>query len=238
MEAVMTSKRLYKSRTERMVDGVCGGIAEYLGLDVTLIRILWVLLTLFGGTGIILYIVAMIVMPAAPPGTVAPGAPVTPRSHGANGKFWGAMLIAFGTLLLLDNIGIPIWHHWWGFSWSVVLPLLLILAGVAFLYGGRNGIMASPEPKPVNDAPGPEPAAAPEPAPSPRTNRLYRSRADKKILGVCGGIANHIGTDPTIVRLLFVIAGFASFGFMILLYLAMAIVVPQEPIVPVTNPVS
>ncbi len=37
----MTSKRLYKSRTERMIDGVCGGIAEYLGLDVTLIRIVW-----------------------------------------------------------------------------------------------------------------------------------------------------------------------------------------------------
>ena len=66
MEAAMTSKRLYKSRTERMIDGVCGGIAEYLGLDVTLIRIVWVLLTLFGGTGIVLYIVAMIVMPTAP----------------------------------------------------------------------------------------------------------------------------------------------------------------------------
>ncbi len=59
-----------------------------------------------------------------------------------------------------------------------------------------------------------------------RTNRLYRSRTEKKVFGVCGGIANYIGTDPTIVRLLFVIAGFASLGFMILLYIAMAIVVP------------
>ncbi len=230
----MTSKRLYKSRTERMIDGVCGGIAEYLGLDVTLIRILWVLLTLFGGTGIVLYIVAMVVMPAVPPGTVAAGAPATPKSHGANGKFWGALLIAFGMLLLLDNLGIPIWHHWWGFSWSVMLPLLLILAGVAFLYGGRNGIMASAEPIPA-DVPGPEPVAAPA---HPRSNRLYRSRTDKKFLGVCGGIANHIGTDPTIVRLLFAIAAFASFGFMILLYIAMAIVVPQEPLAPVVTHVS
>jgi phage shock protein C len=243
MEAIMTSKRLYKSRTERMIDGVCGGIAEYLGLDVTLIRIVWVLLTLFGGTGIVLYIVAMIVMPAAPIGSIATEKPPTPRSHGPNGKFWGALLIAFGMLLLLDNLGVPIWHHWWGFSWSIVLPLLLILAGVAFLYGGRNGIMTSAEPTPA-EMQGTEPAAAPEPVLPIRTNRLYRSRTEKKIFGVCGGIANYIGTDPTIVRLLFVIAGFASLGFMILLYIAMAIVVPYEPnvphapVVPVTNPVA
>ena len=46
-------KRLYKSRTDRMIDGVCGGIAEYFGLDSTLVRIAWVLLTLLGGTGIL-----------------------------------------------------------------------------------------------------------------------------------------------------------------------------------------
>ena len=232
----MTSKRLYKSRTERMIDGVCGGIAEYFGLDVTLIRVLWVVLTLFGGSGIILYIVAMIVMPVAPPGTVAGDIPAKPRSHGANGKFWGALLIAFGMLLLLDNLGIPIWHHWWGFSWSIVLPLLLILAGVAFLYGGRNGIMTSPEPKPA-DVPGPEPAGGAASAPT-STNRLYRSRKEKKLFGVCGGLANYINTDPTIVRLLFVIGVFASFGFVVLAYIAMAIVVPEEPVVPVVTQVA
>ena len=48
MEARMTPKRLYKSRTERMIDGVCGGLAEFFNLDVTLVRIAWVLLTLVG----------------------------------------------------------------------------------------------------------------------------------------------------------------------------------------------
>ncbi len=218
-----------------MIDGVCGGIAEYFGLDVTLIRIVWVLMTLFGGSGIILYIVAMIVMPSAPPGTVDAAAPARPRSHGANGKFWGALLIAFGALLLMDNLGIPIWHHWWGFSWSVVLPLLLILAGVAFLYGGRNGIFGSAEPPPV-EAPGSE-AAAPSPVVPLYTNRLYKSRTDKKLFGVCGGLANHLNSDPTIIRLLFVIAAFASFGFVILLYIVMAIVIPTEPLMPPVAPV-
>lgn len=232
----MASKRLYKSRTERMIDGVCGGIAEYFGLDVTLIRILWVVLTLFGGSGIILYIVAMIVMPVAPPGTVAAETPAKPRSHGANGKFWGALLIAFGMLLLLDNLGIPIWHRWWGFSWSIVLPLLLILAGVAFLYGGRNGIMNSAEPKPA-DVPGAEPTTA-SPGMPTYTNRLYKSKREKKLFGFCGGLAIYLNADPTIIRLLFVIGAFASFGFVVLIYIAMAILLPEEPVVPVTTPAA
>ena len=45
-----------------MIDGVCGGIAEYLGVDSTIVRLLWVIFTLMGGSGILAYIIAMIVM--------------------------------------------------------------------------------------------------------------------------------------------------------------------------------
>jgi phage shock protein C len=46
---------------------------------------------------------------------------------------------------------------------------------------------------------------------------------------VCGGIAAYFNSDPTLVRLVFIAAAFASFGFMLLLYVIMAIVVPVEP---------
>ncbi|MFQ5799026.1 MAG: PspC domain-containing protein, partial [Bacteroidota bacterium] len=59
-------KRLYKSRRDRMIDGVCGGFAEYLDVDPTMVRILWVLMTLMGGAGILLYIAGMIIMPVNP----------------------------------------------------------------------------------------------------------------------------------------------------------------------------
>ena len=59
-------KRLHKSRTDRMIGGVCGGVAEYFGLDPTLVRVVWVLLTLLGGSGILLYIAGMILMPTPP----------------------------------------------------------------------------------------------------------------------------------------------------------------------------
>ena len=59
-------KRLYRSRTERMIGGVCGGLAEYLNMDVTLIRLLFVLGAIFGGPGIIVYLVMLFVVPEEP----------------------------------------------------------------------------------------------------------------------------------------------------------------------------
>ena len=59
-------KRLYKSNTERKLDGVCGGIAEYFDIDPTLVRLAWILFTALGGSGLIAYIVAAIVIPRRP----------------------------------------------------------------------------------------------------------------------------------------------------------------------------
>lgn len=56
-------KRLYKSMEDKKLCGVCGGIAEYFELDPTIIRLAWVVFTLLGGSGIIAYIIAAIVMP-------------------------------------------------------------------------------------------------------------------------------------------------------------------------------
>ena len=59
-------KKLYRSATDKKLGGVCGGIAEYLDVDSTLIRLAWVLCTLFVGAGILAYIIALLVMPNPP----------------------------------------------------------------------------------------------------------------------------------------------------------------------------
>ena len=59
-------KKLYNSNDNRMVDGVCGGIAEYLGIDPTLVRLGWALLCTMGGSGIAAYIIASVIIPRAP----------------------------------------------------------------------------------------------------------------------------------------------------------------------------
>jgi phage shock protein C len=56
-------KKLYRSQTDKMIAGVCGGIAEYFGIDSTLVRLGWVLFTFAGGSGILAYIIAWIIIP-------------------------------------------------------------------------------------------------------------------------------------------------------------------------------
>lgn len=60
----MAEKRLSRSNN-KMIGGVCAGIAEYLGLDPTIVRIVWVLLLFFAGFGILLYLILWIIMPKA-----------------------------------------------------------------------------------------------------------------------------------------------------------------------------
>lgn len=63
-QAVTSSgKRLFRSRSDRQLAGVCAGIAEYFGWDPTLVRVGWILLTLLGGSGILLYLILWLVMP-------------------------------------------------------------------------------------------------------------------------------------------------------------------------------
>jgi phage shock protein C len=72
-------RKLYRSRTQRMVAGVCGGLAEYFNVDTTVIRVLFLVLTLFGGSGLVVYVVMWILVPdasKAPPTTPAPPPPV------------------------------------------------------------------------------------------------------------------------------------------------------------------
>ncbi len=62
------TRRLYRSRTNRKLAGVCGGLAEYFNMDATLMRVLFVVLTVFGGSGLLLYLVLWIIVPVAPQG--------------------------------------------------------------------------------------------------------------------------------------------------------------------------
>ncbi len=59
-------KKLYKSSKNKMLDGVCGGIAEYFNIDPTLVRLGWVVFCALGGSGVLAYIVAALIIPRDP----------------------------------------------------------------------------------------------------------------------------------------------------------------------------
>ena len=62
------SKQLYRSRTSRKIAGVCGGLGEYMNLDPTVVRLIWVLLFFFAGVGILAYLIAALIIPENPDG--------------------------------------------------------------------------------------------------------------------------------------------------------------------------
>ncbi|HEV8419999.1 MAG TPA: PspC domain-containing protein [Actinomycetota bacterium] len=119
---------LRRSRHDRMIAGVCGGLGRYLGVDPILLRIAFVVLAIAGGSGILIYIVAIIVIPEERPGEEL-GA--VHAKTGATGRILvGTALIAFGTILLIDRF----------ISWfdKVIGPLTLVALGVAILVWGTR----------------------------------------------------------------------------------------------------
>ncbi len=65
-EKTGTQKKLYRSRKDRMLSGVCGGLAEYIGIDPTIVRVLWVIISLVYGSGILIYIILALIVPKEP----------------------------------------------------------------------------------------------------------------------------------------------------------------------------
>ncbi|MDD4248321.1 MAG: PspC domain-containing protein [Methanosarcina sp.] len=133
-------KRLTRSKTNSMLFGVCGGIGEYFGIDPTLVRLAFVLLTLANGIGLVIYLILAIIMPSGEsvemPGSYENRAQSTwesPRQPGERGnensdrnRLLGALLLIVGIYLLLDRLSI--FRIFWWFD-ELFLPALLILGG-------------------------------------------------------------------------------------------------------------
>jgi len=154
-------KKLYRSTTDKMIGGVAGGLAEYFGIDSTLVRVLFIVIVFLGGGGIIAYIILWIVVPQKPyelpkynfnqpPSDSGGGSNFSTDQNKSdsfsmsnneaagslpqvNGKqFWVAIvLIVIGGLLLLDNI-FP------RFNFDIYWPVILIGIGMGLLLKAKN----------------------------------------------------------------------------------------------------
>jgi phage shock protein PspC (stress-responsive transcriptional regulator) len=143
----MNSKKLYRSRKDKMIGGVAGGLAEYFEIDATLVRIIFVVTLFIGGGGFLAYLIMWIVVPEEPfvvvtPDTSAgqtttgtatdPDAQKIYEHHRARKRnFFGTVLIVVGVLVLMDNF-VPRFHF--GDYW----PLILIAIGIALLMKSKN----------------------------------------------------------------------------------------------------
>lgn len=124
-----TPPRLRRSATDKMVGGVCGGLGRFFGVDSVWFRLGFVVTTLLGGSGALIYLVAWIVIPMESPGEVtaaAAGKDVGPDAS----IIAGAALVGIG-LMLLANTFVP----WFS---RVIWPLAVVTAGVGLIYLGTQ----------------------------------------------------------------------------------------------------
>ncbi len=124
-------RRLYRSRSNRVLAGICGGIAEYYGSDPRAVRLLALLIGLFTGIfpAIIVYLVAAVVLPEGTGASVVEGAPSTGVS--SLGLVLGALLIVVGVAGIASV--------WLRIEWDAMWPLVLVALGTVLLVTAMRG---------------------------------------------------------------------------------------------------
>ena len=203
-------KRLVRTRDDSVLAGVCGGFGRYFNLDSALVRLLWVFFTIFGGSGVLAYLVAVFIIPDE-----STAKDVTPRRliDGFNDKtiLWGVLVVLVGIILFFQHGDFinSIWRHFWNSGINVLLAMIIIGTGVYFLYQERQKIstmfgLGAEMPLSLSDK-------------------------DKQLAGVCGGIAKSIGMDSTIIRFFWVYGTIMSVGIGLILYFVLALVLPNKP---------
>lgn len=137
-------KRIYRSTTDKVIGGVCGGLGEYFGIDPTWVRVLFVLSLFAEGVGLLAYLIGWIVIPKEPEVTTAAsssaeGAAMNTQSnvvsqngaeeHKSRGAGFlpGIILVILGMIFLFDRV-----FYWFDFDY--VWPLVIIGVGVILIY--------------------------------------------------------------------------------------------------------
>jgi phage shock protein C len=214
-------KRLYRATRDKMLCGVCGGVADYFGLDVNIVRVVWAASVLIGGVGLMAYLLVCVIVPKHP----NPDTEKAPEKAANPNLLWGLVLILAGAFFLMER-----WN-WWGFDgpfhlhwrWfpfghlGFLFPIALIIVGIYYIfrvYGKDNN--ATPA------------TTQPESGGQSMQKRLTRSTAEKMIGGVCGGLAEYFNIDPSFVRIGFALLTLATgLFFGVAAYIIMMFVVPE-----------
>lgn len=208
VEEIIDSRRLYRSRSKRIIGGVAGGIGEYLGIDPTIVRAVWAISALIGA-GIIAYIIAWMVIPLRPAGERSPDIPEAAVSEA--GLVIGLALVGLGAWFLLAKLDLipPQLFVALKFLRQAFWPVALILTGAVVIIATSRGYGITL---------------------SSRGKVLYRSTRNTKVAGVAGGISDYFGIDATLVRLAWVALTLASVPAGIVAYTVAAVMIPKEPI--------
>lgn len=122
---------LRRSRDDRVIGGVCGGLGRYFGIDPVILRIAFVLLLLAGGAGLLLYVIAWIAIPEERPGdALAERADIDALGRGGGPELVGIALVVVGAFFLVREAFPDV------FDSDYIWPILLIVLGLVVLARG------------------------------------------------------------------------------------------------------
>ena len=155
-------RRLYRSRTDRMIWGVCGGLAHYFNIDPVIVRLIFILTIFCGGVGVVAYIILAIVVPVESSQTAEPRDTIrenvqemketaqsleqeihstfsgkeqkTTDSRNHSMTILGIVVVVMGIIFLLSSLFS--WFHWW--SWAFIWPVILIAIGLLIIFSRRK----------------------------------------------------------------------------------------------------
>jgi len=236
-------RMLYRHPSDKLIGGVCGGVAEYLGWNPVLVRVGWVVATFatWGG-GVLAYILLALFLPT---GTNMVGQIKPPALElSQKGMSWAAgLLIGLGGLWLLANIGIlpGIWRGFWGLVGVVFWPALLIAAGYLLLRANSDKDIDQEIKNAANKVTGsfngklPSGDQVKSGFASVRSNMpLRRSSGNKMLMGVCGGMGEKWGIDANLIRLIWAAFALGTMGMGALVYLLVGLLLPSEAQLPAT----
>ena len=227
-------KRLFRSDREKLLAGVAAGMADYLNMDPTIVRLLWVLVGIItGGAALWVYLALWLFLPVGDNARGQVAEPVIRLDERSMGILaW--VLIALGVLWLLTNFGImPFLMSGMRSVFRIVglvfWPLVLIAGGWLLL--SKLGHTQALTEKVKRNIPEGDSVTASVKG-GYRTLRektpLRRSKEDRLLLGVCAGIAHWLNIDPLVVRILWALFTIAFLGAGVILYIILALIMPED----------
>ncbi|MFA5804863.1 MAG: PspC domain-containing protein [Melioribacteraceae bacterium] len=200
-------KKFSRSKNNVVLTGVFAGIADYLKMEPANIRVIALLTLLFGGWSVVAYLITASLIPVDKnPIPLSQPEIISLRKENFKTVISG-LLILFGFYFALRIIGITGSSRIFILPNDFIFPLTAFAIGIYFLIikPSKAEIILSGQPE-----------------------KLFRSRADRKLTGVCGGLAKYIGIDATVLRIIFILAALLTLGIFTSLYLILVAFIPYE----------
>ncbi|MBZ0178557.1 MAG: PspC domain-containing protein [Melioribacteraceae bacterium] len=195
-------RRLVRSNTDYLVFGLCGGIADYFRISSNLIRSFFIVSSLIGGWGIAAYIFSLIFLKKNPEKI----SDLKNSTRDNNFKFSaGFSLTVIGFLYTFELAGLISYSKFFGISRDLFLPVLIISAGLFILFVYH----------PVQKRLGKETV-------------VLKKSGNKRILGVCGGLAEYLNAEPVVVRMFWLIFSLITLGVGTVIYFLFYLLIPES----------